>query len=92
MLIGISGKKQVGKNTAAHMLQFIIENYQEGMDADNMFASYLLGYDYDFKKTQQKQFAAKVKQIVALLLGCDIKDLEDESFKNKILPEKWWTI
>ena len=90
MLIGISGKKQVGKNTAANMLQFIIENYQEELDADNMFASYLLGYDYDFKFSQQKQFAAKVKQIVALLIGCNIKDLEDESFKNKILPEEWW--
>ena len=92
MIIGISGKLQTGKNTSAHMMQFIIENYKEGMDADLMFASYLLRYDYDFEKTEQKQFASKIKQIVALLINCDIKDLEDESFKNKILPEEWWKI
>jgi len=91
MIIGISGKLQTGKNTSAHMMQFIIENYKEGLDADSMFASYLLGYGYDFKKTEQKQFASKIKQIVALLINCDVKDLEDESFKNKILSKEWWT-
>lgn len=90
MIIGISGKLQTGKNTSAHMMQFIIENYKEGLDADSMFASYLLDYDYDFKKTEQKQFASKIKQIVALLINCDVKDLEDESFKNKILSKEWW--
>ena len=92
MIIGISGKLQTGKNTSAHMMQYIIENYKEGLDADSMFASYLLGYDYDFKKTEQKQFASKIKQIVALLINCDVKDLEDESFKNKILPKEWWKV
>jgi hypothetical protein len=90
MIIGISGKLQTGKNTSAHMMQYIIENYKEGLDANSMFASYLLGCDYDFKKTEQKQFASKIKQIIALLINCDVKDLEDESFKNKILPKEWW--
>lgn len=90
MIIGISGRLQTGKNTSAHMMQYIIENYKEGLDADSMFASYLLGYDYDFKKTEQKQFASKIKQIIALLINCDVKDLEDESFKNKILSKEWW--
>lgn len=92
MIIGISGKLQTGKNTSAHMMQYIIENYKEGLDADSMFASYLLGCDYDFKKTEQKQFASKIKQIVALLINCDVKDLEDESFKNKILSKEWWKV
>ncbi len=92
MLIAFGHKKQVGKNLSAHMMQYIIENYKEGLDADSMFASYLLGYNYDFKKTEQKQFASKIKQIVALLINCDIKDLEDESFKNKILPKEWWKV
>lgn len=90
MIIGISGKLQTGKNTSAHMMQYIIENYKEGLDADSMFASYLLGYAYDFEKTEQKQFASKIKQIIALLINCDVKDLENESFKNKILPKEWW--
>jgi len=92
MLISLSAKKQTGKNTSAHMMQFIIENYKEGLNADSMFAFYLLDYNYDFKKTEQKQFASKIKQIVSLLINCDIKDLENESFKNKILPEEWWKI
>ncbi len=47
-----------------------------------------------FKKNSQltwenKKFAGKLKQIVALITGCNVEDLESEEFKNTYLPEIW---
>lgn len=36
-----------------------------------------------------KKFAGKLKEIVALLTGCKVQDLENEQFKNSDLPEQW---
>lgn len=38
---------------------------------------------------QVKKFAYKLKQIVALLTGCTVEDLENQEFKNKYLPAEW---
>lgn len=39
---------------------------------------------------QHKRFAHKIKEITSILLGCDIKQLEDREFKEKELGEEWW--
>lgn len=36
-----------------------------------------------------KKFAYKLKQIVAILTGCTVEDLEDDEFKSRYLPEMW---
>ena len=36
------------------------------------------------------KFADKIKNIVCLLIGCSIKQLEDRKFKEKKLEEEWW--
>lgn len=36
-----------------------------------------------------KKFAGKLKQIVSLLTGCTVEDLENEEFKNSNLPSEW---
>lgn len=38
---------------------------------------------------ENKKFAFKLKQIVALLTGCKVEDLENEEFKNQYLPEEF---
>lgn len=40
-------------------------------------------------KAEKIKFANKVKQIVCLLIGCTMKELDDQDFKNKELPEIW---
>jgi hypothetical protein len=40
-------------------------------------------------KTENKKFAGKLKEIIALLTGCDRQNLEDEEFKNTFLPDEW---
>lgn len=36
-----------------------------------------------------KKYAYKLKEHVANLIGCDVKDLEDREFKDKELPSEW---
>lgn len=40
-------------------------------------------------KFEEKMFAYKLKQTVALLTGCNVNDLESQDFKNKKLGEEW---
>ena len=40
----------------------------------------------------QKSYAEKLKQIVCLLTGCDREQLEDNDFKESLLPESWKVI
>ena len=40
-------------------------------------------------KFEEKAFAYKLKQIVSIITGCSIEDLESQEFKNKELNEEW---
>ena len=42
--------------------------------------------DIDF---ENKKFAYPIKWIIAVLIGCDIRQLEDREFKEKELGEEW---
>ncbi len=75
MIIGISGKKQSGKDTVGEIIKSLLQS-------SNLKQKY--------SKVEIKKFAAKVKEITSLLFSCDINDLENESFKNSILPKQWW--
>lgn len=63
MLIGLSGKKQSGKNEAANILQELLDTPHE-----------------------IQMFAYHLKKFVADILQVPIEKLEDENFKNNILP------
>ncbi len=81
MIIGIHGKIGSGKDTVASMWQYIF-NWQ----AEPTYAAYGALATYKDSKVQIKRFAGILKQIVALLTSCDIKDLEREDFKNSVIP------
>ena len=96
MIIGISGKKQSGKDLAAKIIMYFeshafekwsFEKYLEHLNQGHIGT---FGYGYK-SKFQIVKFADKLKQIVCLLTGCTLKDLEDEIFKNSILPKEWST-
>lgn len=102
MLVGISGKKQSGKNTIAKIWQCLDwfynhneKNIQEKywkenpIDADIQFVIKVIDKSIIFTNWKQKSFASKLKQILCILTGCTIEQLEDESFKNSKLPEEW---
>ena len=94
-LIGISGKLGSGKDTVGSILQYLAmresnkENRQSFEEFCNWFNSYensVSGYD----TYQIKKFAYPLKWIVSVLIGCDIRQLEDREFKEKELGEEWW--
>ena len=81
-LIGISGKIGSGKD-----LLFDIINYLAVENDWNSFEHYM--YECHITEYENKKFAYPIKWIVAVLIGCDIRQLEDREFKNKELGEEW---
>ncbi len=95
MIIGISGKKQSGKNTVASIWQYLYDYYY------NTYTHPITVEDFkDYIKNNhhlksiwiQKSFAHKIKQITCILLGCTMEQLEDPIFKETPLGEEWWVI
>ncbi len=98
-LIGISGKTGSGKDTLAKMIQVAIycklntgTNQaiyleREGVMYQHFWDNYRL--DSYNAKWQIKKFASALKQMVCILIGCTMKQLEDQKFKGSILGPEW---
>lgn len=85
MIIGISGKKQSGKDTVALIIQYLISiNKDKPADGEWSINNFINTSDYKVVR-----FADKLKDIVCMLTGCTREELEDEEFKNRILPPAW---
>ena len=83
MIIGISGKKTVGKDTTGKIIQYLT--------GETAVYPFDLNIDYSHKSNWQiKKFADRLKDIICILINCNRKQLEDESFKSKELGEEWW--
>jgi hypothetical protein len=88
-IIGISGKIGSGKDTVGKIIQYLTANeevkqvttLEEWLDSDD-----LNGRDFNWKI---KKFAGKLKQIASLLTGVDVKNFEDQDFKQQQMPEDW---
>ena len=95
MIIGISGKIGHGKDTVASLILYHIhkEKVETGkiplsvvtrenfLHNPNIYKNYL-GWEIH-------RFAGKLKEIVALLTGISVHDLDSQEVKNKELPECW---
>ncbi len=93
MIVGISGKKQSGKNTVALIWQYLYDyysnNYTYPITVED-FKEYVKNNDHLKSVWIQKSFAHKIKQITCILLGCTMEQLEDPIFKETPLGEEWW--
>jgi hypothetical protein len=93
-LIGISGKAGSGKDTVGKIIQYLITEYKiENSNihpttfeqfCDNKYNE-LFGY-CDWKVVK---FASKLKQIVSILTGIPVEDLEKQEVKDRVLGEEW---
>lgn len=95
MILGISGKKNSGKDTVGKIIQYL--TWKDNLpDEDKK----LKQYDFDYfvslgnhidniSPWKIKKFAGKLKDIICLLIGCTREQLEDENFKNKELGKQW---
>ncbi len=93
MIIGISGKKQSGKNTVALIWQYLYDYYNNNYThpiTEEDFKEYVKNNHHLKSVWIQKSFAHKIKQIICILLGCTMEQLEDPIFKETPLGEEWW--
>jgi len=92
MLIGISGKMGSGKDTVGLIIQYLMLKeeqpqyykdltFDEVTDIENGDDALDIASSIEIKK-----YAAKLKQIVAILTGADVKSLEDQEFKKLSIP------
>lgn len=97
MIIGISGKKQHGKDTVANIIQYLAFDKRYPGHSHNLtsFSEEAVGWKNLESTWHRKQFASKLKQIVAILIGCKVERLEDNKFKETPLGDQWkiwyWT-
>ena len=94
MIIGISGKKQHGKNLVAKIINYLIEYPNSLNMTDNKenrsFNSFVMDMGMGHTtKFEEKSFAYKIKQIVALLLGITVQEVERMKEAGEYLPEEW---
>lgn len=92
MIIGISGKKQSGKDTVAKIIQgFDIWKKNLALQTEyplsNVFVrAYVLNRVSIYVSSWQvKKFASTLKEIVSILTGFKVEDLEKEEVKNSNL-------
>ena len=83
-IIGISGKKQSGKDTVGRIIQIITDSPHFNDEAVVEF----INKPAINPKFEVKKFADKLKDIHCLLFGCTREQLEDEDFKNTELGEE----
>jgi hypothetical protein len=94
MIIGITGLKGSGKDTVAKMIQysnFMAKNPESCKNTTiedwiNPKDMYTFNYISRYCDVEIKKFAGKLKQIICVLTGCSMQDLEEENFKSSNLP------
>lgn len=90
-LIGISGKKQHGKDTVAKIIQYHTSKQPYDITIEEFLEEEWSWLSKGENTTWEiKKYADKLKDIVCLLIGCTREQLEDNDFKEKELGEEWW--
>lgn len=87
-VIGVYGKANSGKDLVGNIIQYLTEGIDkanipfEKWDGQTLWGS--KKFDWDIVK-----YADPLKECIAIMLGCDRKDLEDRDFKESALPSTW---
>lgn len=89
-IIGISGRIGSGKDTLASIIQYLTHEYEIHGQIVQTYEEFLnLKYSQDAFNWKIKKFAGKLKQMVSLLTGIPVEDLEKQEVKDSILGEEW---
>src|SRR4030042_524342 len=95
MIIGLSGKKQVGKDTVARAIQYLFDKRNELRNPliknfPNFEKWITWGRSKELSSTWHvKKFAYSVKQVCSILTGIPIEDFEKEEVKSSYLGKEW---
>ena len=85
-LININGRINSGKDTVGKIIQCLTAGYDVRDTCIAVTENDIVANQTDW---EIKKYAAKLKQIVAILIGCTEEDLEDRDFKGSELGEQW---
>lgn len=90
-IIGVLGQSQSGKDLTTRIIQLLTANYSNEEILNILFKSgdYNLLSFSDETSWKNKKFAGKLKEIVSILTGLSIYDLEKQEIKEKELGEEW---
>jgi hypothetical protein len=86
-ILAIAGRMNSGKDTVGKIIQYLTHTKNNRMSFESFCLLEERWYNYD--DFEIKKFAGKLKQMVCILLGCTMEQLEDREFKEKELGEKW---
>lgn len=95
MFVGITGNISSGKDTLAKIMLMYLSNKNLNVnfipkDINDYLENYFELCCFETNSGWQiKKFAFKLKQIAAILVGCEASDFENEDFKNKPLDDIW---
>lgn len=103
MVIAISGKIGAGKDTVGSIIQYLTSRHlgTNTLKGTDKLEEHLTFKDFNkgFRtprtinsKWEIKKFAYKLKQIVSLLTGISVEDLEKQEVKDQVLGEEWNSI
>jgi hypothetical protein len=84
-IIGLSAQLQNGKDTVAALIIKLTDKSSMPtfrFNGDEKVPVY-------HSEWNTRRFAGKLKEMAAILLGCNVLDFEDDNFKNKELGEEW---
>ena len=92
MIIGISGKIGSGKDTVGEIIQYLTAPKDSLAHKD--FWSFEFwrnnrSIEHGFSNWIIKKYAGKLKQIVSILTGIPVEDLEKQEVKDSLLGEEW---
>jgi hypothetical protein len=93
-LIGVSGKAGSGKDTIGKIIQYLItehkiENSNIHPATFEQFCDEKYNELFGYCDWKVVKFASKLKQIVSILTGIPVEDLEKQEVKNRVLGEEW---
>lgn len=100
-LIGISGKIRSGKDSVAKIINTLtflnIHRLAGGRDEHIFYEPDGWSWERVLKEPyglfhiywESRRFADALKDIVCIMLNCSRQQLEDETFKNSLLPDEW---
>lgn len=92
MIIAISGKIGSGKDTVGKIIQYLeLQSTYPNVWKNNSFEKFLdFPNSHTWKSNFEiKKFADKLKQIVSILTGIPVEDLEKQEVKDRVLEEEW---
>jgi len=90
-IIGISGKINSGKDTVGKIIQYLQAKHYAQYNTPNNeydFTSYIRNEHNKNSNWQIHKFADALKDIICILTGCTREQLEDNDFKNSLLPDE----